>query len=148
MGSWDNRTLDGVARPDLSSDDSCEDYVSISSEDDVNTLPAEQPSFQLDAFIRRPARDDPFSSWSAHYIDFWCTWPFRCTDSTLSLAIFSLAEYLRRCVLMLLVQGYRMDNRHPAAGPISTNTQSRSARIRTGSMQFDLRGIGTQFENY
>ncbi|KAM0564487.1 hypothetical protein ACHAPJ_000701 [Fusarium lateritium] len=148
MGSWEDRTLDGVARPELSSDDSCEEYLSISSEDDVNTHAPEEPSFQLDAFIERPARDDPFSSWTVHYIDFWWTWPFRFTDSTLPLAIFALAEYLRRYVLMLLVQGYRMDTSHAAARSISINTQNRTARIRAGSIQFDLRGIGTQFENY
>jgi hypothetical protein len=124
-----------------SSYDSCEDRFSTLSQGDLDSISSQEVPVQLIAFIERPARDDPFSTWSMSDTAYTSVFPFQYIELVWLLRISALIEYLRRCVLMLILEGFAVTE------PTTRGIQNRMTGAHTINTGHDLYGIGAQFES-
>ncbi|KAH7256763.1 hypothetical protein BKA59DRAFT_507674 [Fusarium tricinctum] len=125
----------------LHSYDSCEDRFSTLSQGDLDSISSQEVPVQLIAFIERPARDDPFSTWSMSDTAYTSVFPFQYIELVWLLRISALIEYLRRCVLMLIPEGFAVTE------PTTRGIQNRMTGAHTINTGHDLYGIGAQFES-
>lgn len=121
--------------------DSCEDRFSTLFQGGLDSIPSQVVPVQLIAFVERPARDDPFSTWSMSDTAYPSVFAFQYIEFVCLLRISALVEYLRRCVLMLLLEGFA------ATEPTTRGIQNRMTGAHTINTGHDLYGIGAQFES-
>ncbi|KIL94876.1 hypothetical protein FAVG1_01807 [Fusarium avenaceum] len=124
--------------------DSCEDRFPTPSQGELDSISSHEVPVQLIAFIERPARDDPFSTWSMSDTAYPSVFPFQYIEFVWLLRVSALVEYLRRCVLMLLLEGFAMTE--PTIRGIQ-NRMTGAHTINTIDTGHDLYGIGAQFES-
>ncbi|KAH6960918.1 hypothetical protein DER45DRAFT_611847 [Fusarium avenaceum] len=107
--------------------DSCEDRFPTPSQGELDSISSHEVPVQLIAFIERPARDDPFSTWSMSDTAYPSVFPFQYIEFVWLLRVSALVEYC---------DAAGIQNRMTGAHTINT--------IDTGH---DLYGIGAQFES-